>query len=197
VIIFAGLAFVGLLVWLLGGRLSALGELPVTAKPAIIGAFGLQLFVTMAPTALPESTASALHLGSYALAVWFLWANRRLPYLWVAAAGGACNLLAIAANGGSMPAAPAALRSAGLVGAEDVFANSGHVEHARLAFLGDIWSIPKGWPFANVFSFGDVVLLLGAAALVLSVCGAPRLTRALRSSAPRAEANEPAEPVVS
>jgi hypothetical protein len=180
VIIFAGLAFVAVLVWLLGGRLSALGELPVTAKSAIIGALALQLLVTMLPTLLPEATASALHLGSYALAVWFLWANRRLPYLWIAALGGACNLLAIAVNGGSMPAAPAALRSAGLVNAHDAFTNSGHVENARLAFLGDIWSIPQGWPFANVFSVGDVILLVGAAALVLRVCGAPRLTGRVR-----------------
>jgi hypothetical protein len=159
VIIFAGLAFVAVLVWLLGGRLSALGELPVTAKSAIIGALALQLLVTMLPTLLPEATASALHLGSYALAVWFLWANRRLPYLWIAALGGACNLLAIAVNGGSMPAAPAALRSAGLVKAPDAL---------------------TGWPFANVFSVGDVILLVGAAALVLRVCGAPRLTGRVR-----------------
>jgi hypothetical protein len=124
-------------------------------------------------------------LVSYALAVWFLWANRRLPWFWVAAVGGFMNLAAIAANGGEMPASRAALRSAGLLGEGSGFANSGLVAHARLAFLGDVFSIPKGYPFANVFSVGDVVLLLGAAMLLVTACGVPRLSNAQPASLDR------------
>jgi hypothetical protein len=179
VIIFAGLGLVALVVWLAGGRLSALGQLQVRAKAAILSALALQLLiVTIAPTLFAGRLADALHLGSYALAVWFLWANRSLPWLWVAAVGGALNLAAIAANGGQMPASRAALRSAGLLHEGDGFANSGAVAHAKLAFLGDVFSVPKGIPFANVFSVGDVVLLLGAALLTVTVCGAPRLSNA-------------------
>jgi hypothetical protein len=185
VIIFAGLGLVALAVWLAGGRLSALGSLPVRAKAAILSALALQLLiVTIAPTLFSSRVADLLHLGSYALAVWFLWANRALPWLWVAAVGGALNLAAIAANGGEMPARRAALRSAGLLHPGDGFANSGVIAHARLAFLGDVFSVPKGFPFANVFSVGDVVLLVGAALLTITVCGVPRLarTRNLRHS---------------
>ena len=33
--------------------------------------------------------------------------------------------------------------------------------HARLWwFLGDVFAIPKGWPLANVFSVGDVVIVI-------------------------------------
>jgi uncharacterized protein DUF5317 len=182
VIIFAGLALVAVVVALAGGRLSALGELRVRAKAAILGALALQLLiVTIAPTWFSARVADALHVSSYALAVWFLWSNRQLPWLWVAALGGALNLAAIAANGGQMPAARAALRSAGLLHQGDGFANSGVVAHAKLAFLGDVFSVPKGFPFANVFSVGDVVLLVGAALLTVTVCGIPRLVRSAPS----------------
>jgi hypothetical protein len=179
VIIFAGLALVALCVWAGGGDLRLLSTLEVRAKAAILGALALQVgIITIAPTAFPEWVASVLHLGSYGLAVVFLWCNRRLPALWIATAGGALNLLAITANGGEMPASSAALRSSGLAAkAKSGFTNSGNVAHARLAFLGDIFSVPKGVPFANVFSVGDIVLLIGAAAMLVSVCGLPRLTR--------------------
>jgi uncharacterized protein DUF5317 len=186
VIIFAGVALVAVVVWLTGGRLSALGALAVRRRAVIIGAVLLQLVIlAIAPTRFPLGVASAVHLASYALAVWFLWANRRLPWLWVAAVGGLLNLAAIAANGGKMPASRTALRSAGLLGHGDGFTNSGFVAHARLAFLGDVFSIPKGYPFANVFSVGDVVLLVGAALLLVTVCGAPRLSNAQPASLDR------------
>jgi hypothetical protein len=176
VIIFAGLAAVAAVVALLGGRLSALGSLTVRARAAILGALVLQVVVvTIAPHAFPLAVARVLHLVSYALAVAFLWANRRLPWMWVAAVGGACNLAAIVANGGAMPASRAASTSAGIATTPGDFANSAALAHPRLAFLGDVFAIPKGWPFANVFSIGDAVLLAGAAALLVAVCGVPRL----------------------
>ena len=39
--------------------------------------------------------------------------------------------------------------------------NSGVQDPPRLLFLGDIWSIPNGWPLANVFSIGDVIIAIG------------------------------------
>ena len=35
--------------------------------------------------------------------------------------------------------------------------NSGVLAAPRLAFLGDVFAIPAGWPLANVFSIGDVL----------------------------------------
>ena len=48
---------------------------------------------------------------------------------------------------------------------------------SHLAFLGDIMAVPEGWPLANVFSIGDVVLVIGAGRVLLG-------TRRLRSTEP-------------
>ena len=145
-------------------------------KPIIIGAFLLQLLVvTIAPFAFSHRVASAIHLGSYGLAIVFLYANRHLPNLWIAALGGACNLAAIVANGGTMPASRSVLAAAGIPIARDGFDNSAAVDHPRLAFLGDIFSVPKWFPMSNVFSIGDLLLLIGAAAMLAGICGVPRV----------------------
>jgi hypothetical protein len=176
VTIFVGLAFAVALVVALGGRLGNVSSVQIRGKAMIIGAFALQLLiVTIAPFAFSHAVASALHLASYGLAIAFLWANRQLPNLWVAALGGACNFAAIAANGGTMPASRTALAAAGIPIARDGFDNSAAVSHARLAFLGDIFSIPKALPLANVFSIGDVLLLIGATAMLAGICGCPRI----------------------
>ena len=175
-IIFAGLAFAALVVALLGGKFANLGAVEVRGKAAIIGAFGLQLFViTIAPLAFSHSIDTAVHLASYGLAIVFLYANRHLPNLWIGALGGACNFAAIAANSGEMPASRTALIAAGKPIAHKGFVNSAPVAHANLAFLGDIFSIPKSLPLANVFSIGDVLLLIGAAAMLAGICGCPRV----------------------
>ena len=173
--IFWGLAFAAILVAVLGGDFRKLGSVELRGKPAILGALALQvLVVTIAPTAFSESVAKGIHLASYALAIVFLYANRHLPNLWIAALGGACNFAAIAANGGTMPASRTALAAAG-IHEHGGFDNSATVAHARLAFLGDIFSMPRWFPLSNVFSIGDLLLLLGAAAMLAGICGIPRL----------------------
>lgn len=74
-----------------------------------------------------------------------------------------------------MPASRTALIAAGKPVAHAGFVNSAPVAHARLAFLGDIFSIPRSLPLANVFSVGDVLLLVGAAAMLAGICGCPRV----------------------
>jgi hypothetical protein len=111
------------------------------------------------------------HLMSYAAAGAFLVANRAIPGLWILGAGGLANLTAIAANGGVMPATPAALRSAGL-SATGAFSNSAAVEGARLAWLGDVFAIPAALPLANVFSVGDIVVVIGATVMLNRLCRA-------------------------
>jgi Family of unknown function (DUF5317) len=176
VTIFVGLAFAVVLVVALGGRLGNLTSVELRGKPAVIGAFLMQLLVvTVAPHAFSHAVASAIHLASYALAIVFVYANRHLPNLWIAALGGVSNFVAITANGGTMPASKTALAAAGLPVLQNGFDNSGAVAHARLAFLGDIFSFPKGLPLANVFSLGDVLLLIGAAAMLAGICGCPRV----------------------
>ena len=150
---------------LLGGRLSALAELRLRGLPLLWIALGVQL-VIFAPggPAWP-----ALHLASYALAAGFVWCNRRLDFVWLMALGGALNLAAIVANGGTMPARAAAVATAGL--ADSGPANSAVVADPKLAFLGDVFALPSGWPLHNVFSIGDVLLVAGAALLVHRTAG--------------------------
>jgi uncharacterized protein DUF5317 len=88
-------------------------------------------------------------------------ANRRLSGLWLIALGATLNLLVIGINGGVMPADPAALERAGLPVVSGEFENSTVLEDPKLAILGDVFAVPEPLPFANVFSIGDVVLLMG------------------------------------
>jgi hypothetical protein len=43
-----------------------------------------------------------------------------------------------------------------------------------LPWLGDVFAVPHGVPFANVFSVGDVLVVAGAAWLVRSATHRPR-----------------------
>jgi len=101
----------------------------------------------------------------------FLVANRRLPGMALVGLGAAGNLLAIGANGGVMPASPTALAAAGMPADPPGFANSAALADPRLAFLGDVFAIPAGWPLANVFSAGDVLIAVGAVVAVHGICG--------------------------
>jgi predicted MFS family arabinose efflux permease len=51
------------------------------------------------------------------------------------------------------------------------FANSAAVAEPKLWFLGDVFALPAGWPMANVFSIGDLLLLAGAFVLLHRQCG--------------------------
>ena len=153
---------------LTGGDVRRLGALElrhVWAPPAAI------VVQTVAIDAVPtiEWLAVGLHIGSYLLLCWWLWANRHVAGLWLVGAGGIANFLAISTNGGVMPARPEALATAGLPVGEG-FANSAAATDAPLWFLGDVFAVPASWPLANVFSVGDVVLLVGLAWLVHRTC---------------------------
>jgi hypothetical protein len=65
-----------------------------------------------------------------------------------------------------MPASRGALAAAGRAAETSGFTNSTAVAHAHLAFLGDVFAVPTPLPLANVFSVGDVLLLVGAALLL-------------------------------
>jgi hypothetical protein len=167
---------------LAGGRLSALADVRFGAPWLALAAIAVQIVVI---SIVPQGAGwahHAAHLASYGLIAAFLWVNRRLPYLWLAAIGGGLNLVAITANGGVMPADPDALAAAGVEQKAGDFANSTAVAHPHLGFLGDVFAVPASWPVSNVFSVGDVILAIAALLALHSVCGS-RL--ALRRSAER------------
>jgi len=160
---------------LAGGRLSALAGVHFRGVPWLLAGLGLQVLVIEIVPAGGGDWHAAAHLASYGLVAAFVACNHGVPYLWTIALGGALNLVAIAANGGVMPAHPEALAGAGLDASGDAFVNSTAVAGARLQVLGDVLWIPAGWPAANVFSIGDVLLVAGAF-LALHTIGGSRLS---------------------
>jgi Family of unknown function (DUF5317) len=149
---------------LTGGRWSNLVAFRPRAVWLLWVALGVQLvqftFLDLGPA------SDAVHVGTYVLAALFLVANWRVRGVWLVALGGACNGATIALNGGTLPARLGALKAAGLPVDRDRFVNSGVMAHAKLPWLGDMFYVPKGVPLANVFSVGDVLLVLGAFVVV-------------------------------
>jgi hypothetical protein len=190
-ILIASLGVVVATVIAAGGRLGRLAALRLRHPELVLAALLLQvLVINVVPTALPGPVAAAIHLATYAMAALFVYLNRRIRGLWLIMVGGGCNLAAIAANGGEMPASRRALAASGRLGGSG-FHNSGVVAHAHLAFLGDIFDVPRGWPLANVFSAGDIGLLIGAFIFLHVACGS-RLGRRARRVRPDDEVPVPA-----
>jgi hypothetical protein len=155
---------------LTGGRISALATFRPRLLWLVFAAIGLQIgIITLFPGS--GQTYIGLHLGSYALLLAFLMSNRKLPGLWIIGLGTVMNFVAIASNGGVMPATAGALKIAGRIIDPSQFANSALLANPRFAFLGDVFALPAGFPFANVFSAGDVCIVLGALLTLHQVCG--------------------------
>ena len=167
------LAFLLLLltVPLAGGRLSRVEELRIRWIWLPVLAFAIQVvLVTVAPEG-DVTLHRIAHISTYLLAGACVLRNLDIRFVWVVALGGALNFIAIVANGGVMPASRGALDTAGLDVRDGAFANSDYVEDAQLGFLGDVFAIPDGWPGSNVFSIGDVVIVVGAFLVLHAVTG--------------------------
>jgi uncharacterized protein DUF5317 len=167
-----GLVFLALLatVPLAGGRVAALAELQFRAKGLLIGAIAAQVLIV---SIFPDGSATfhnTVHIATYVVVAVFVAANRRIPWVWLVALGGALNFTAILANGGVMPASPRALQGAGLALDPEGFVNSGAVAHPHLQFLGDVFWVPSSFPITNVFSVGDILILVGALLAMHCIC---------------------------
>ncbi|HEY0520494.1 MAG TPA: DUF5317 family protein [Ilumatobacteraceae bacterium] len=144
---------------LTGRSLAPLAKLELRRVWIVWLSIVVQFVITVVP-GVPNWVGQPLHLLTFVLSALFLFANRRLPGALLVGVGAASNLAAIAANGGTMPASPWAWRTAGFPVLTDHFENSNVVHGARLSWLGDVFAVPNGWPFANVFSVGDVVVVV-------------------------------------
>ena len=177
------------LVPLARGRFRALAQLTL-AKPILLWlAVGVQVLVLFVIPRSPHPALGVAHVASYVLAGSFLWFNRLIPGAGLLALGGALNGLVIAINGGTLPASASSLARAGLVQPTGRFLNSGVLTHPRLAALGDFFGTPAAFPAANVFSVGDVFILIGAAYGVHRVCQCwpwPQLVIGARAWSPTA-----------
>jgi hypothetical protein len=154
------------------GSLLRLADVELHARWTVLAAIVIQVLVITVFPAQAGSLGEPVHLATYALAAAFLWRNQSLPGLWIIGLGAAMNLSAITANGGVMPATPGALDAAGMVHDKgSAFANSAAVDDPRLAFLGDVFAVPASWPLSNVFSVGDVAIVLGVLIALHAICG--------------------------
>lgn len=151
-----------------GGRIERLASLSFRAPWLAIGGLAAQVVLFAGPVAEGiGALGPPLYVASMLAVVAFLLLNVRIAGVPVMALGAASNLVAILANGGTMPASGEAIASAGVEVAAG-FTNSREVAAPVLAPLGDVLALPDWIPFANVFSLGDVLLGIGAAVVVFA-----------------------------
>jgi hypothetical protein len=151
--------------WLLGGRLDGLAGVRLHwVGLAIAGVLFQLLLFTPVGGDVFGSWLPAAYVASNLAVFTVVLRNLAIPGVWLIALGAATNLLAIMANGGLMPAAPAAVEASGIT-IHDV-TNSIVLEDPVLRPLTDIFAIPAGLPMANVFSVGDVLIALGVAVTI-------------------------------
>ena len=162
---------------LFGGQLSRLAFVRFRGWWILVAALLAQIVIIEVVPGANRSLLEAVHVGTYFAAAVFVALNWRVPGLLVIAAGGASNGITIALNGGQLPASLPALQMAGIDVTEGEFINSGVVDNPVLPLLGDYFVWPEPLPFANVFSIGDVLIVLGTLYGAHKITGS-RLVRA-------------------
>ena len=155
---------------LAGGRLRMLTDLRFRGSWFLVAALAVQMTIVYVIPGANPTLLSGAHIASYLLGGSFVVINRRIPGLLAIGGGGALNFLVITINGGIMPATHAALSQAGLSESEGQFASSTALAHPKLSFLGDVFAVPASWPVHNVFSVGDICIVVGATVLLHKVC---------------------------
>jgi hypothetical protein len=143
-----------------------LGEVRFRWWALAVGGLLFQVVLFAPPVAaVVGDLGPALYVASTLAVLATLLRNLEQPWFRLIALGAGLNLVAIVANGGVMPADPAALAAAGLLDRSSaVFSNTAAMPGATFAFLGDNLATPSWLPFANVLSIGDLLIGLGAAA---------------------------------
>lgn len=133
-------------------------------------ALAVQILVISVLPGGEHGVLDAANFLTYAAAGFFVRSNRHIPGVLLLGFGGALNVLAMAVNGGTMPASATALRASGWRPQPGHFANSALVAHPKLAFLGDVFASPHWMPFHDVFSVGDVLIVAAVGVLVYKTC---------------------------
>jgi hypothetical protein len=151
--------------FLLGGRPSGLATIRFRLGGLAIVALAIQvvLFSSLADD-LDPGVRRAIYVASTGLVGVVVLANLRLTGVPLIALGAGLNLAAILANGGSMPADPAALAALGMTAEGNT--NSVVVAEPALAPLTDLFAMPAWLPWSNVFSIGDLLIGAGVAVAI-------------------------------
>ncbi len=146
---------------LFGGTMARLAHVHFRGLWILLAALVAQILIIEVFPSANETLLESIHMATYVAAGLFVAVNWRVPGLLVIAAGGAMNGITIALNGGQLPASKPALNMAGIELAKGDFINSGYIKDPVLPLFGDIFVWPEPFPLANVFSFGDVLIVLG------------------------------------
>jgi hypothetical protein len=169
---------------LLRGRLGNLAALQFRWMPLFLA--GLLAQVALFSPAVTERVGELgppLYVASTAVVLLAISANWRIAGVPIVVAGAVGNMAAIVSNGGFMPAGASALEALGrTLGTE--YSNSAALAHPNLAPLTDIFVMPAWFPFANIFSIGDVLIGLG---VVVIIVAAMRRRAPLKLIAPAAD----------
>ena len=157
---------------LLHGRFDNLGALSFRWTWVAITGLAVQVVLFSGPVSATVGDAGApLYVASTVAVLGFVLRNVRIPGMPIVALGAGLNLVAITANGGTMPASGAALASLG-GGTSGGYINSRELVAPVMLPLGDVFALPSWMPFANVFSVGDV--LIGAGIFLVIVAAMRR-----------------------
>ena len=122
-----------------GGKLGRLADLRLRPAWIFYVAIGMQLVAFpagLSPWSFGDRVATVISLSSYALLVVATIINARIPGIPLIGAGLACNVAAMAANSGHMPASASALAALGRV-EHGVHNNSVSLAHPNLPWLID------------------------------------------------------------
>jgi len=172
--------------WARGGRLHRIGHAEIRAGWVLFVGVAIQFTVDVAAGRglLPDAGVMgwSLLLSSQVLVVAFLLLNRRLPGVWLVAAGLALNAAVMAANR-AMPVDPAAIAAIGMEGA--AVPPGKHTlltAQTHLPWLADI--IPVPW-LRSILSVGDLVLAAGLLPMTHALMTSPPPRTDVRRRGPR------------
>ncbi len=168
----------------LGGHTAGLTSLPFRWAPLAVGGLLVQVILfTPIGDQLAGGLGPLIYVLSTAAVLAAVLRNLRLTGMPIVGVGALSNLAAIAANGGAMPADPAALTTAGFSGPGS-HTNSVVLADPALRLLTDIYALPAWVPLANVFSLGDVLIGVGIVIVIVTAmrrdASLPRETRPSR-----------------
>lgn len=163
------------------GRVSRLAVVRFRGWWILVAALVSQILIIEIFPDADRAFLEAVHMATYVAAGVFVAINWRIPGLVIIAIGGAMNGITIALNGGQLPASKGALQMAGIDIAKGDFVNSGVLSDPVLPLFGDIFVWPEPMPFANVFSFGDALIVFGTVYGAHRIAGSRLVKRAWTS----------------
>jgi hypothetical protein len=152
--------------FLAGGHLAGLGRLHFRWWQLAVVGFLAQTVLFLEPVAAGVGALGPpLYVASTAVVLAAILANAGIPGMPIVAVGASLNLLVILANGGCMPASATAYAEHGLV-VTGGYSNTRILAEPVLGMLGDVISLPVGLPLSNVISVGDILIVMGTAAVI-------------------------------